>query len=37
MRVEEQDGRPCWCVYCRVRCAQCGYEALVLRERTPLP
>jgi len=36
-RVEEQDGRPSWSVYCRVRCAQCGHEALVLRDRKPLP
>jgi hypothetical protein len=37
MRTEERDGRPCWCVYCRARCALCGREELVLKECTPLP
>jgi DNA-directed RNA polymerase subunit RPC12/RpoP len=37
MRVEEQDGKPSWCVYARVRCAHCGREAEVLRSRSPLP
>ena len=37
MRVEEQDGQPFWCVYCRVRCAQCVHEGLVLRDRKPVP
>ena len=37
MRLEERDGQPCWCVYCRVRCAHCGHETLVLRDRTALP
>jgi hypothetical protein len=37
MRLEERDGRPCWCVYCRVRCGQCGHEALVLLSCTALP
>ena len=37
MRVEEKGGQATWCVYCRVRCAQCGREELVLRSGTPLP
>ena len=37
MRTEERDGRPYWCVYYRVRCAQCGREELVLKECDPLP
>ncbi len=37
MRVEEQDGRPSWSVYCVVPCAHCGREGLVLRDRKPLP
>ena len=37
MRLEEQDGRSFWCVYAQVRCAHCGREAEVLRDRKPLP
>jgi hypothetical protein len=38
MRKEQgPDGQPSWCVYCWVRCAQCGHEAEILRSRTPLP
>jgi DNA-directed RNA polymerase subunit RPC12/RpoP len=38
MRKEHgPDGQAVWSVYCRVRCAHCGHEALVLRDRKPLP
>jgi DNA-directed RNA polymerase subunit RPC12/RpoP len=35
MRLEEEGGQPFWCDYARARCAHCGHEALVLRDRKP--